>query len=339
MAGFMREIFGDLVSNGLAPSARQPASGLDDLAHLDARLAVAVRSDEDGAGMIMLQPAECAVWDGNPRDVARLSPEGCRSLIESIATEGGNRVPVLVRRSSEGSDLPYELLVGSRRRFAVDWLNHNGRPELRLSALVVDVSDEEAFRIADLENRERADITEIDRARSYQAAVDRFYGGVQSKMALALNLSNSQLSRLLSLAQLPEEVVDAFPARSELRVRHAEVLTPLLRRPELRAAIIEAAIAVAGQQQKRIADKQPMIAAAAVLSRLRQAAISEPSKPEPVALMAGDAKVGVLRRGRGGTIDVSFSLGEEVDVEALMIELGRHLRDARRGQDGLTQAA
>ncbi|ABQ69849.1 chromosome partitioning protein ParB [Rhizorhabdus wittichii DC-6] len=337
MASFMREIFGDISGSGAAHKGPGPAKEGDDLAHLDARLAGAVRSGSDGTGIVMLQPAECVVWDGNPRDVPRLTPEGCRSLIESIATEGGNRIPVLVRRAGEGAEIPYELLVGSRRRFAVDWLNHNGRPELRLSALIVDVSDEEAFRIADLENRERADISEIDRARSYQAAVDRFYGGVQSKMAQALSLSNSQLSRLLSLAQLPEDVVEAFPARTELRVRHSEVLTPLLRRPELRAAIIDAAIAIAAQQQQRTANKQPLIAAAAVLSKLRQAAVSEPSKPEPVTLMAGGTKVGVMRHGRGGVVDVSLSVGGDVDVESLLAELGRRLREAQR--EGMTRAA
>jgi len=339
MAGFMKEIFGGISGDGPETGGRQPENGLADLAHLDARLAGAVRGGGEGTGIVMLQPAECSIWDGNPRDVPRLTPDGCRSLIESIATEGGNRIPVLVRRSQNGGEAPYELLVGSRRRFAIDWLNHNGRPELRLSALIVDVDDEEAFRIADLENRERADISEIDRARSYQAAVDRFYGGVQSKMAQALSLSNSQLSRLLALALLPEEVVEAFPARTELRVRHSEVLTPLLRRPELRSAIVEAAVSIAEEQRQRTTAGQPLIAAAAVLSRLRQVALAEPSRPEPVALLAGGVKVGVMRHGRGGVVDVSLSVGGDVDVEILLAELGRQLHDARRGIGGLSQAA
>jgi ParB family chromosome partitioning protein len=115
------------------------------------------------------------------------------------------------------------------------------------------------------------------------------------------------------------------------------VLTPLLRRPELRAAIIDAAIAIAAQQQQRTANKQPLIAAAAVLSKLRQAAVSEPSKPEPVTLMAGGTKVGVMRHGRGGVVDVSLSVGGDVDVESLLAELGRRLREAQR--EGMTRAA
>jgi len=216
MAGFVRDI---LTTLSYEPHATEPL-GVDGeaLTRLDQRLAGFTQGSAQARTAISIRPSDCSVWDGNPRDVPGLSAESCRSLIESIAQEDGNRIPVLVRRNPPGADYPYQLLVGSRRRFSVDWLNHNGRPEIRLTALIVDLTDEEAFRLADIENREREDITELDRARSYQNAVDRFYGGVQSRMAEALNLSNSQLSRLLALAQMPDEVVNAFATRDELRV-------------------------------------------------------------------------------------------------------------------------
>lgn len=71
-------------------------------------------------------------------------------------------------------------------------------------------------------------------------------------MAEALNLSNSQLSRLLSLAQMPDEVVNAFATRDELRVRHSEVLTPLLRRAEQRERLLVSARLI-GEEQQRLA--------------------------------------------------------------------------------------
>src|SRR3546814_4754092 len=61
-------------------------------------------------GTISIQPDECSVWDGNPRDQPGLTADGCRSLIDSIASEGGNRIPVLVRLNPPGSDRPYQLL-------------------------------------------------------------------------------------------------------------------------------------------------------------------------------------------------------------------------------------
>ncbi|WP_232495833.1 ParB/RepB/Spo0J family partition protein [Novosphingobium kaempferiae] len=290
----------------------------EELSRLDQRLAGFSQGNSRGRTAISIRPADCSVWDGNPRDVPGLSADSCRSLIESIAQEDGNRIPVLVRHNPPGSELPYELLVGSRRRFSVDWLNHNGRPEIRLNAMIVDLSDEEAFRLADIENRERQDITELDRARSYQSAVDRFYGGVQSRMAEALNLSNSQLSRLLALAQMPDEVVDAFATREELRVRHSEVLTPLLRRAEQRERLLVAARAIGLEQQRLAAASDRMIPAATVLTRLKQAVAEVGgARGNETALVVGDTRVGRVRPARDG-LSVELTIGEDTDLEQVL---------------------
>jgi len=328
MTSFVKNL---LTSLNYEPALSAPtAAELGALNKLDERLAGFVQNGGGTRTAIQIQPGDCTVWDGNPRDQPGLNPESCRSLIESIANEGGNCIPVLVRLNGSDSERPYELLVGSRRRFAIDWLNHNGRPELRLNALIVDLSDEEAFRLADIENRERADITELDRARSYQNAVDRFYGGVQSRMAEALNLSNSQLSRLLALAQLPEEVVAAFATNEELRVRHSEVLTPLLRRADTYALIVTEALIIAEEQQLFARQSDRMIPAAAVLQRLKEAAV--PRAPEPAqanAIMAGDMRVGSLRLGREGALQIDLAVAGETDLDALLGSLRAAILAAR----------
>ncbi|GFM31516.1 ParB-like protein [Novosphingobium sp. PY1] len=316
MAGFLRDILTTL-SYEPAAADQIPADGAA-LSRLDQRLAGFVQNSGQNRSAITIRPNDCSVWDGNPRDQPGLTSENCRSLIESIAQEDGNRIPVLVRRNPPGSDAPYELIVGSRRRFSVDWLNHNGRPEIRLNALVVDLSDEEAFRLADIENREREDITELDRARSYQNAVDRFYGGVQSRMATALNLSNSQLSRLLALAQMPEEVVDAFATRDELRVRHSEVLTPLLRRPEQCQRILVAAREIGTEQQRLAASGERMIAAAAVLQRLKEAGTSGDRKGHAeTPIIIGNSRVGKVKPARDG-LAVDMVVSDETDIDELL---------------------
>jgi ParB family chromosome partitioning protein len=308
---FVRDILATL-SYEPEPSDGLRAEG-EELLRLDQRLA----GFSPGQGRrvaLSIRPTDCSVWDGNPRDVPGLSYESCHSLIDSIAQEDGNRIPVLVRRNPPGAEYPYELLVGSRRRFAVDWLNHNGRPEVRLNALVVEMTDEEAFRLADIENREREDITELDRARSYQNAVDRFYGGVQSRMAEALSLSNSQLSRLLALAQLPDEVVNAFATKSELRVRHSEVLTPLLRRPEQRARVLRAAVQIGEEQQQLASTGERMIAAAAVLSRLRAATRDETRGLVDTPIFSGGVQVGRVKIGRDAlAVDLQVALDDDLD--------------------------
>nr|WP_087575476.1 ParB/RepB/Spo0J family partition protein [Sphingomonas sp. CDS-1] len=318
MARFIRDILATLAHE---PAAKAPADE-EQLSRLDERLAHFADKGGGSRGAISVQPDECSVWDGNPRDQPGLTADSCRSLIDSVASEGGNRIPVLVRLNPPGSDRPYQLLVGSRRRFAVDWLNHNGRPELRLAALVVDLSDEEAFRLADIENRERADISELDRARSYQHAVDRFYGGVQSRMAEALNLSNSQLSRLLALAQLPEEVVNAFATKDELRVRYSELLTPLLRRHDQRGRMIAEAQLIGEQQQALAREGDRMIPPATVLARLREAAMPQaPEETRDIAIIAGGARIGRAKPGRSGALTIDLSISEDADLDELLARL------------------
>ncbi len=331
MAGFIRDILATL---SYEPKPEELfTSDSKALTRLDERLSGFTQSNVRSRGAISIRPSDCSVWDGNPRDVPALCAENCRSLIESIALEDGNRIPVLVRQNPPGSELPYQLLVGSRRRFAIDWLNHNGRPEIRLNALIVEMSDEEAFRLADIENRERQDITELDRARSYQQAVDRFYGGVQSRMAEALGLSNSQLSRLLSLAQMPDAVVDAFATRDELRVRHSEVLTPLLRRPQQCERVLAMARVIGGEQQKLATAGERMIPAASVLARLKQAGkITSDTREAEAAIELNGVRIGRMRNLREGlAIDVVVTDG--MQTAELLAALEAAISEARSAAD------
>lgn len=335
MGGFVRDI---LTTLSYEPDHAEHSHVENaELSRLDQRLAGFVLGNGRRAA-ISIRPSDCSVWDGNPRDVPGLSADSCRSLIESIAQEDGNRIPVLVRHNPPGSELPYELLVGSRRRFSVNWLNHNGRPEIRLNAMVVDLSDEEAFRLADIENRERQDITELDRARSYQNAVDRFYGGVQSRMAEALNLSNSQLSRLLSLAQMPDELVDAFATREELRVRHSEVLTPLLRKTEQRERLLMAAREIGHEQQRLAAANDRMIPAATVLMRLKQAAVEGASgRTHDTPIMVEERRLGRIKPTRDG-LAVELAISGDSDLDGILAALKSAIVETRARMATLADA-
>lgn len=326
MAGLIREMMATLSRDGKIGRAAMVER--EALGRLDDRLTSFAEARIDSRAPMLIRPDECVIWDGNPRDQPGLNPDSCRSLIESIAAEGGNRIPVLVRLNTGASEQPYQLLVGSRRRFAIDWLNHNGRPELRLNALLVELSDEEAFRLADIENRERADICELDRARSYQQAVDRFYGGVQSRMAQALGLSNSQLSRLLALAQLPEEVIQAFATKEDLKVRYSELLTPLLRRNEQRADLIAEARIIATEQQARAAGDGAMLPSATVLSRLRQAAARRPRDMGEIVILADGDRIGRARVAKGAVM-LDVSVANDADLDALFATLRETISAAR----------
>jgi ParB family chromosome partitioning protein len=107
-------------------------------------------------------------------------------------------------------------------------------------AQVVDLDDEAAFRLADIENRARADLSDLERARNYRWALGAHYGGVQSRMAERLKLSKGWLSKLLTMATLPDEVVAAFGDPATIPVRGGYELAVKATGPEAIALLAEA---------------------------------------------------------------------------------------------------
>jgi ParB family chromosome partitioning protein len=141
-------------------------------------------------------------------------------------------------------------------------------------------------------------------------------------MAEALGLSNSQLSRLLSLAQMPDDVVNAFATREDLRVRHSEVLTPLLRRSEQRELVLVAANEVSAEQQLRAGRNERMIPAAAVLARLRQAAVTEIVEADRGRSILVDGEpIGRVKPLKSGGLAVELTLAAGASLEDVLVEL------------------
>ncbi|MEP6867149.1 MAG: ParB/RepB/Spo0J family partition protein [Novosphingobium sp.] len=214
---------------------------------------------------LLLDPARVRVWAGNARLQAQLSESNCLDLIDSIVAEGGQKVPAVVRHLQGDPAYDYELIAGTRRHFAISWLRDHSYPEMRLLAQVADLDDESAFRLADVENRARKDISDIERARNYADAVDRHYGGKAVRMAERLKLSKGWLSKMLKAAALPDAVLDAFSNWHELTLNPAYKLATAMDDKDRAIAIIkEAKVIVA-------AAASPPLPGSAVLARLMAA--------------------------------------------------------------------
>lgn len=248
---------------------------------------------------IRLKPTECSIWPGNARDHAALNHERCASLIDSIREEGSNREPVVIRRTPNGQ-LPYELIVGTRRHFSVAWLNANNHSEIDLIARIEALDDEAAFRLADLENREREDVTDLERARNYLHAVEAYYNGVRSQMAQRLAIPKQNLHNLLQLAELPNEVVAAFAEPGDLKIRHGMRLSPLLKNDQLRDSILEEARSIELEQRARKEGGEERIEGSKVCERLASAAMAP--RPRPAAKSNAS-----LRSSRGNDVGTIIS--------------------------------
>jgi len=207
-----------------------------------------------------VDPATCRMWGQHNRDYALLTEDTCRDLIDGIRAQGQQEFPAIVRRLT-GENHDYEVICGARRHFAVSWLRANNYPQFKYLIEVRDLTDEEAFRLADIENRDREDISDFERARDYARAISLYYGGKQKAMAARLDVSEAWLSRYLALAKLPQEVVAAFASIRDIRELHARRLKPLLAVDETRTAVLRAARAIARDRAGGAALDAPQVVA------------------------------------------------------------------------------
>ncbi len=283
---------------------------------------------------IRLKPSECSIWPGNARDYALLSEDRVRSLIDSIQAENGNRIPVVVRRTPSG-ERQYELVIGTRRHWAISWLNTNHYPDIELVAIIEDLDDEAAFRLADIENREREDISDLERGQNYKTAVDNYYEGVQARLADRVKISKSMLARYIGLTEIPHTIISAFNSPMDLQVRHGDKLLPPLRTPALRSRMEEAAKVIAAEQAFRQSDDQEPIGGADVVARLIKATASRAGRSQKTVIEAQGATIGLVERDRSRGLTITLNptdLSADDILEALrpLIENAKILKRTSR---------
>ncbi len=196
----------------------------------------------------LVDPARCRMWAGHNREYGLLNEQRCEDLIESIKAQGRQEMPAIVRRVSGDPDYDFEVICGARRHWTISWLRSHNYPDFKFLIDVREIGDEEAFRLADIENRARDDLTDLERARDYLRALDAYYDGRQKTMAERLNVSESWLTRYLDLARIPGELMAAFKEPQELGVRNVIALKALLKPEDRRVR--------AFREAKRLAETQ-----------------------------------------------------------------------------------
>ena len=324
--------FADLVANAGAaaqPAARlPPRTGLLDgrenrLAEMAAGTAVA-RVHE------LIDPARCRMWEGHNREYVALNAENCADLIESMRAQGKQEVPAIVRRVSGDPKIAFEVICGARRHWTVSWLRAHDYPDFKFLVEPRELTDEEAFRLADLENRNRRDLSDYERATDYARAVERYYAGNQQRMVERLEVTKSWLSRYLELAKLPAELLQAFGTPHAIGISHAAVLAPLLRVPVKRDRVLTEAGALAAEQQSLVEKKAAFLKPAIVVKRLAAAAEARAprrTKPKEHVVRAADGTI-VARgqaAGRGGGVAISIPAPGAHNRKAVLDAVGQIL--------------
>jgi len=177
----------------------------------------------------LVDPKTCRMWAGHNRLYDLLTPDGCADLIKSIKAVGRQEMPAIVRPISGDDGFDYEVICGARRHFAVSHLREiEHRQDILYLVDIRDLSDEEAFRLSDLENREREDISDYERSRDYGRALEAYYQGNRALMAERIGVDRTWLSRYLRIGEMPDVILSAYGDVRGLGIRHAAELSPLL---------------------------------------------------------------------------------------------------------------
>ncbi|MDF0490384.1 ParB/RepB/Spo0J family partition protein [Sphingomonas sp. H39-1-10] len=283
----------------------------------------------------LVDPARVKIWSGNARIYNRLTEDNCRDLIDALIAEGAQRVAAVARRIEDDPDHDLELIVGTRRHFSVSWLRANNYPEFQLLVDVVQIDDEAAFRLADIENRARKDVSDIERARNYRAALDAHYGGKQVRMVERLKVSKGWLSKMLKVAELPDGILAAFASPDDVQLAPAYPLAQALDDKGKAKLVIEAARKLAREQSDRQRTGALPLPGPEVIRRLLAATTSPRAAPNRFVVQSGfgrDALSIMSANRQGVTIRLHAGSGASEDelVTALREALA-HLSETGHG--------
>lgn len=335
----------DLLKNDHSEDAASPAPVAErvrpsTLLQRESALARVQSGEVRQVTQLLLDPTRVRVWPGNARLYAQLSEANCSELIDSIIAEGGQKVPAVVRRISNDPDHDYEVVAGTRRHWSISWLRAHSYPDFHFVAQVAVLDDEAAFRLADLENRARRDVSDIERARNYSTAVTQHYGGKQKRMAERLRVSEGWLSKMLQVARIPDDVLAAFASWDGVPLKPAYTLARALEKQSVAERIAIAARTLANEQAiARQRDELP-IPTSEVLRRLL-AAGNAPDETSITGVVTYNSRLGrpaltVQSSNRQG-VTVRLHAASGADTEELVAALRRALTDLDAAGRGVRQ--
>lgn len=137
-------------------------------------------------------------------------------LKNEIMESGGNVQPIKVRPHSDGT---FEIIYGHCRHQACL------QSGLLVNALVEEMDDLDAFIQMERENRGREDLSAWEQGVAYKRALSSGLFPSQRQLASVIGVDPSNLAKALSVANLPDEVVEAFASPTFITFRWGRELS------------------------------------------------------------------------------------------------------------------
>lgn len=232
----------------------------------------------------------------NRHDTSFLTAEFA-ALKKEIESAGGNVQPIRVRPAQGRDGSSYEIVYGHRRHQACLQLG------IPVSAVVESLDDRALFATMDRENRARADLSAYEQGEMYRRALDDGLFPSLRSLAAELGVDAGNVSKAISIARLPGEVLAAFDSPTQIQYRWGQELHVALQHdPE---AVIERAKSIRRGVKK--------LAGSEVLDRL--VGRVKATKPVVIELKQKGRVVGRLQRKADGGVQLTLNAGV-LDEEA-----------------------
>jgi ParB family chromosome partitioning protein len=222
---------------------------------------------------------------------------GIEELARSIKSNGVIQ-PIVVRKSEDG----YEIVAGERR-----WRASQRAGLLKVPVVVRDIPEERMLAAALIENIQREDLNPIEEAQAYRRLSDE-YQLTQEQIADSVGKDRSSVANYLRLLKLPLEV-RANVGSGALSMGHARALLALAdEMAQLRIARDIVARNLSVRETESIVKRPP------------QSDVKREAPPLDVHTRAAEDKlrfalgtrVRIVRKGKGGRIEVDFQSEDEL---------------------------
>lgn len=149
----------------------------------------------------------------NPKQPRHSFDENALEELADSIKQNGILQPLLVRKVGQS----YQIVAGERRYQAA---KRAGLKELPV--VIKDISDEDVFKLALIENLQRSDLSPIEEAQGYRQLIDE-NGLTQEQLGKALSKSRSAITNTLRLLDLPVEVQEMM-GEGKLSAGHARAI-------------------------------------------------------------------------------------------------------------------
>ena len=270
----------------------------------DTTLAKIASGKQRTVQLLMIPPSRVRMWSEHNRRYDLLSLERCSDLVQGFTRAGRQEFAAIVRKIDGDRNHDFELICGARRHWAAAHLGWDLLVEAR------ELNDRQAFTLGDLENRDREDISDYERAVDYKKALPKYFENHRAQMAQFLEINKGNFNRLLDLADLPKPILEAYADIRDLKVHHGAAYKNLMADSAAKRRILDYARTLKGK----------VLPGPKVFADIKKATKGKGRRTGPATRSYG---VLSAQKSPKGAIQLSIPAGSHTDTPKLIPQLRR----------------